>query len=119
MADSTVSVKSPYHSLRPALTRWKFQKRLPESTHQARLSPKPLKRRVQNLCHFPEKFENRLLGPTNYFSIYVFKKIAQASDVPTLRKRREEWGTLLYLVRATRRRAGVVPWSRWLETLLR
>src|SRR5947209_6392730 len=32
--------------------------------------------------------------PDQRFSIYVFKGIAQAFDVPTLRKRREGWGTL-------------------------
>jgi hypothetical protein len=54
--------------LSQARPRKKFQKCLPESTHQAWFGPKPLKRRVQNSRHFPEKFENRLLGPTNYLN---------------------------------------------------
>jgi cell fate (sporulation/competence/biofilm development) regulator YlbF (YheA/YmcA/DUF963 family) len=35
-------------------------------TYQARFTPNPLKRRVQNLSHFPEEFENRLLGRTKF-----------------------------------------------------
>src|SRR5438874_11064995 len=65
----------------PALTRWKFQKRLPESTHQARFRPKTLKRRVQNLRHFPEKFENRLLGPTISFHSSDLWRLRRPPDV--------------------------------------
>jgi transposase len=46
----------------------RFENRLPECNHSAQFSLKRLKRLVQKYRSCEEKFENRLLGPTNIFN---------------------------------------------------
>jgi hypothetical protein len=48
----------------------KFENRLLESTHSAQFGPKLLKDLVQKFRNFAEKFESRLLGPTNSFAAF-------------------------------------------------